>query len=104
MEGALAIPLVALAVAFVMEAPSSWHIAVAIGAGLLAWLAGALVGVGTAAWWTMLYRQLVMVDHPDRIVTLLSSRQPEDASRGPLSAIVAISTLLIALTLLIPWL
>lgn len=104
MEGALAIPLVALAVAFVMEAPSSWYIAVAIGAGLLAWLAGALVGVGTAAWWTMLYRQLVMVDHPDRIVTLLSSRQPEDASRGPLSAIVAISTLLIALTLLIPWL
>jgi hypothetical protein len=104
LEAALAIPLVALAVWLVIAAPPQYHLAVTIGAGLLATLAGALTGVGTAAWWSMLYRQLVLADRPAEVSTLLSTRQPEEARRGSLAAIVAISTLVIAAILILPWL
>lgn len=104
LETLLAVPLVALAVAFVVTAPPGLHLAVAAGAGLLAWLAGAMLGVGTAAWWTMLYRQLVLTDRPGAVVALLSSRQPEDARRAPLALIVALGTLTVTATLALPWL
>ena len=103
-EAILAVPLVALGVIMVLAAPPEYHIAVAIGAGLLAWLAGALLGVGTAAWWAMLYRQLVLVDRPNAAVALLSSRQPEDARRAPLALIVALGTILVGAALFVPWL
>ena len=67
-------------------------------------LAGALLGVGTAAWWTVLYRQLVLTDRPQAVAALLSSRQPEDARRGPLALIVALSTLIAVVTVILPWL
>ena len=103
MEAVLAVPLVAIGVAFIVIAPSAYHVAVAIAAGLLAWLAGALLGVGTAAWWSMLYRQLVLTDRPNAAVALLSSRQPEEARRTPLVFIVALITLLIGVALALPW-
>jgi hypothetical protein len=104
LELLLAVPLIALGVAFVVAAPPELHLLVAVGAGFLAWLAGALLGVGTAAWWTTLYRQLVLIDRPGAMVALLSSRQPEDARRGPLALVVALSTLILVATLLLPWL
>lgn len=103
MEVVLAVPLVALGVALVLAAPPQYQILVTIGAGILAWLAGALLGVGTAAWWAMLYRQLVTADRPSESVAMLSSRQPEDARRAPLALIVALSTLIVAAILILPW-
>jgi hypothetical protein len=103
LELLLAVPLIALAVAFAVAAPRSYHLAVAVAAGLLVWVAGALLGVGTAAWWTTLYRQLVVVDRPASAMALLSGRQPEEARRGPLIVLVAIITLLLAATLTLPW-
>ena len=103
MEVVLAVPLVALGVALVLSAPSQYQVLVTIGAGALAWLAGALLGVGTAAWWVMLYRQLVIADRPSEAVALLSSRQPEDARRGPLVLIVSLSTLVVAAIIILPW-
>jgi hypothetical protein len=103
MEAVLSVPLVALVVALVVTAAPDYHIFVAIGAALLAWLAGSLIGVGTAAWWSMLYRQLVLADRPTATVAMLSSRQPEDARRAPLALIVAVSTLALAGTLILPW-
>lgn len=103
MEAVLAVPLIALGVALVVSAAPQYHPEVAIGAGLLAWLAGSLMGVGTAAWWALLYRQLVLADRPGAAVELLSARQPEDARRAPLAAIVALVTLVVAGTLLLPW-
>lgn len=104
LEWLLALPLIVLGVALVLAAPPGLRLWVAVGAGLLAWLAGALMGVGTAAWWTMLYRQLIMADHPDSAIEHLSTRQPEEARRLPLSLIVGVSTLIIAAILLLPWL
>jgi len=104
LELLLAVPLVALGIAFVVAAPPELHLLVTIGVGILAWLAGALFGVGTAAWWTMLYRQLVLTDRPGAEVALLSSRQPEDARRAPLALIVAFGTLVLTVTVILPWL
>ncbi len=104
LELLLSLPLAALAIAFIIAAPASLRPLVIVGVGLLAWLAGALLGVGTAAWWSMLYRQLVLADRPGAVVTLLSSRQPEDARRGPLALVVALSTLIITASLVLPWL
>jgi hypothetical protein len=103
MELILALPLVALGVALVVSAPAPYHLLVALGAGLLAWLTGAMLGVGTAAWWSMLYRQLVLTDRPGAAVALLSTRQPENARATPLIFVVALSTLLVAATLVLPW-
>jgi len=103
MEIVLAVPLIALGVALVVAAPPQYQILVTIGAGILAWLAGALLGVGTAAWWAMLYRQLVTADRPSESVAMLSSRQPEDARRTPLALIVALSTLVVAAIIILPW-
>jgi len=52
----------------------------------------------------MLYRQLVLTDRPGAEVALLSSRQPEDARRAPLALIVAFGTLVLAVTVILPWL
>lgn len=104
MEAILALPLLGLVVALVMAAPAPWHWAAIVGAGLLSWLAGTLLGVGTASWWTMLYRQLVTADRPHEAMSLLSSRQPEDARRLPLALIIAFSTFLISAGLVWPWL
>ncbi|MDB5178330.1 MAG: hypothetical protein JWN01_273 [Patescibacteria group bacterium] len=104
LELILAVPLAALAIAFVLAAPPHWHWAVIAGVTILAWLAGALFGAGTATWWTALYRRLITVDQPDALVSLLSSRQPSDANRGALSLIVALTTLLVAAALALPWL
>jgi hypothetical protein len=104
MEAALALPLAAVAIALIISAPSNLHLAVAFGAAVLAWLAGALFGAGTATWWALLYRRIVLADHSDTAVELLSSRHPGDAKRGALSLIVFISTLLIAAVLALPWL
>ena len=103
MEIVLAVPLVALGVALVVSAPPQYQLLVTVAAGALAWLAGALLGVGTAAWWAMLYRQLVIADRPMEAVALLSSRQPEDARRGPLALIVSLSTLIVAAIIILPW-
>ncbi len=103
MEAVLAVPLVAIGVALVLSAPSQYQVLVTVGVGILAWLAGALLGVGTAAWWTMLYRQLVIADRPSEAVAMLSSRQPEEARRAPLALIVALSTLIVAAIIILPW-
>ena len=103
MEAVLAVPLVAIGVVISVSAPAQYYSVVAIAAGLLAWLAGALLGVGTAAWWSMLYRQLVLTDRPGAAVALLSSRQPEEARRTPLILIVALSTLIISVAIALPW-
>lgn len=99
----LALPLAALAIAFVIAAPNSMRLLVTLGVTIIAWLTGALVGAGTAAWWVALYRQLVLADHPDRAVKLLSSRQPTEANRIPLALIVSTSTLLILAVIVAPW-
>jgi hypothetical protein len=108
MELLLALPLAALALAMILAAPAALHPAVALGIGLLAWLAGALLGAGTAAWWAALYRRLILADHhhhndSTEAVALLSSRQPQDARRAPLTLIVAVSSFLLAAALAIPW-
>ena len=102
MELVLALPLAALAVAFIMTAPASLHLAVTLGVAVIAWLAGALFGAGTATWWTSLYRQLVLADHPDGAVDLLSGRHPADANRGPLALLVSVTTILIVAVLVLP--
>ncbi|HEX3082092.1 MAG TPA: hypothetical protein VHQ86_02460 [Candidatus Saccharimonadia bacterium] len=104
LELLLAAPLAALAVAFIATAPAALHIEVALGAGLLALLAGSLMGAGTAAWWTALYRQIVLTDRPQAAITLLSDRQADDARRGPMALIVAISTLALTVAVILPWL
>jgi hypothetical protein len=104
MELVLAIPLAALAVAFIMAAPAGWQLAVVGGVAVVAWLAGALIGAGTATWWAALYRRLILVDRADAPVSLLSSRQPQDANRGALSLIVSLTTILVAAALTLPWL
>jgi hypothetical protein len=104
LELVLAIPLAALAAAFIFAAPATMHLPVALGVGVIAWVAGALLGAGTASWWTALYRNLVLVDHPDQTSTYLSSSQSSDVHAGPLAAVVALSTLLIAAVLALPWL
>jgi hypothetical protein len=96
--------LAVLAVAFLLLAPSAWQLPVTLGIGLLAWLAGALFGVGTAAWWVALYRRLILVDRPSEATTLLSGTGAAEARRGPLAAIVAVSSFLLAALLTIPWL
>ncbi|GAC1370584.1 MAG: hypothetical protein NVSMB39_3520 [Candidatus Saccharimonadales bacterium] len=104
MEIVLSVPLLVLVVALIISVPTPWHPAAILGAGVLAWLAGSLLGVGTAAWWAMLYRALVTADRPEAGAALLSSRQPEDARRWPLSLIVAGTALIIAAALILPWL
>lgn len=104
MESALALPLLGLVVALMLATPSPWHPAAIVLAGLLSWLAGTLLGVGTASWWAMLYRQLVTADRPQSAMALLSSRQPEDARRLPLALIIAASTFIVSAGLILPWL
>jgi hypothetical protein len=104
LELVLALPLVAVAVALISAAPAGLDLAVAIAVGLLALVAGALFGAGTAAWWAALYRRLILVDYPNGAVNLLSGRQPQEANRTPLVLIVSVSTLLIAGVLTLPWL
>jgi hypothetical protein len=104
LELILALPLVAVAVALIASAPAGLDLAVAAAVGVLALIAGALFGAGTAAWWAALYRRLILVDHPGGAPTLLSGRQPQEANRTPLVVIVSLSTLLIAAVLILPWL
>jgi hypothetical protein len=101
-ELVLALPLAAVAVAVVLSVPSQWAWVTSLAVGLLALVAGALLGVGTASWWAALYRRLVLVDHPGGAVTLLSGRQPAEANRGPLTLVVALSSLLLAAVLSLP--
>jgi hypothetical protein len=103
LELVLAVPLAALAAAFIFAAPPGLHLLVAAGVGLIAWAAGALLGAGTASWWTALYRNLVLVDHPDSASKYLSSSQNSEIHAGPLTAVVALSTLLICAVLALPW-
>jgi hypothetical protein len=100
----LALPLVVVAAALIADAPANLHIEAAVAIGLLALVAGALFGAGTAAWWASLYRRLVLVDHGDGAVALLSGRHSQDARRGPLALIVSLTTILIAAILALPWL
>jgi len=104
MEAILAVPILAVGLAGVAAADPQDHAAFAVAAGLLAWVAGACSGAGTAAWWSMLYRQLVLADRPGASVPLLSSRQPEEARRGPLALIVALTTLVVAASITVPFL
>jgi hypothetical protein len=104
LELVLALPLAAVAAALIADAPPHLRLEVALAVGLLAWVAGALFGAGTAAWWASLYRRLVLVDRPDGAVSLLSGRHPQDARRGPLALIVSLTSLLIAAILALPWL
>ena len=109
MELVLAVPLAALALAIIIMSPASMHPAVAVAVGLLAWIAGALLGAGTAAWWTALYRRLVLAEHHHHndsaeALTLLSSRQPQQARRSSLAFIVATCSFLLAAALALPWL
>ncbi|HEY2004712.1 MAG TPA: hypothetical protein VGH44_06385 [Candidatus Saccharimonadia bacterium] len=99
----MALPLAVLAVAFVAAAPAGLHLAVTLGVAVVAWLAGALFGAGTAAWWVALYRQLVLADHTDGAVNLLSGRQPAEAKRAPLALLVSLTTILVVAVLALPW-
>jgi hypothetical protein len=100
----LALPLVALAAAFVASAPANLHLLVTLAVGLLALVAGALFGVGTASWWAALYRRIILVDKPDAASSLLSGRQSQEPQPGALTLVVAISSFLIAAALAVPWL
>jgi hypothetical protein len=102
MELILVAPFVILAAGLVLATPSALHIPVAIGVGALAWIAGALLGVGTAAWWASLYRKLVEVDRPSDSL-LLASRQPSEASRSGLAVLVCLTTVLLTLCIALPW-
>jgi hypothetical protein len=100
----LALPLAALALALILTVPDQWHLPVAIVVGLLAWLAGALFGSGTAAWWAALYRRLVKVEQPANSATLLTGYNAESPHPGPLTALVAFSSFAISAALALPWL
>jgi hypothetical protein len=100
----LAAPFVILGAALVVASPASLHIPAAIGVALLAWVAGAMLGVGTAAWWSSLYRRLIEIDRPEDPHHLLASRVPQEASRSGLAVLVSLTTLLITLSLALPWL
>ena len=104
LELLFAIPLAALAAAFIAAAPGGWHLEVALGVGVLAWLAGAIIGAGTSAWWVALYRRLVLVDHPDGAAMLLSGTQPQAARLGALISIVGLTSFLLFASLALPWL
>lgn len=104
LELLLALPLAALGLALVVAVPASLQPIAILGIAILAWLAGALLGAGTASWWTALYRRLVQVDQPTEAEALTSSRPPADANRGPLVLLVALSSFLIAAALALPWL
>lgn len=104
LELVLAIPLAVLAVALIIASPASLHLPAAIGVGLLALIAGALFGAGTASWWAALYRRIVTVDHPTDAQALLSARQPGPVSAGALTFIVAASSCLVTAALAVPWL
>jgi hypothetical protein len=104
LELLLAVPLAVLAVALVVGSSPDLHLIVALAVGLVAWLTGALLGAGSAAWWATLYRNLVLIDHPDGSITMLSGRQPGEARPGAVALVVAISTLLVAASLALPWL
>jgi hypothetical protein len=103
-EVVLAVPLIAAAVALLAAAPAGLHALAAVGVGLLAWLAGALLGAGTAGWWSSLYRQLVLADQPERATALLSGHQPASARPADLTLVVALTSFLIAAALALPWL
>ncbi len=104
MELILSVPLAVLAVAFVAAAPDGARVYVTLGVGLLAWLAGAMFGAGTASWWAALYHRLVLLDHPDGAVMLLSGNQPQIVRTLPLVLLVTASSFLIAATIALPWL
>ena len=104
LELILALPLAALAIGLIITVPAIWRPELIVVAALLAWLAGALFGAGTAAWWTMLYRKLVAVSLPDAPPGLLNGHTSHAARRGPLALIVALTSFLIAAALAIPWL
>ncbi len=104
LEALLALPLAAVGIAFIVVSPQNLHIPVILGVGILAWVAGSLLGVGTAAWWTMLYHQLVATDRPNATIALFSARQPEDARRGALAFIISAVTLIFTMALVLPWL
>ncbi|HEV2353858.1 MAG TPA: hypothetical protein VGR89_06425, partial [Puia sp.] len=103
-ELVLAAPFIILAAVLIMAAPASMHFLVAVGVAILAWVAGAMLGVGTAAWWSSLYRRLKEVDKPENPHHLLASRQPHEASRGGLALLVCLTTLLVTLSIALPWL
>lgn len=96
LETLLAVPMVAAAIALFVYAPTAWHIPAAIAIGVIAWLAGALAGAGTATWWAAIYRKIILLDHASGAVELLSSRQPSEASRLRLAVIVGVSGMLLA--------
>jgi hypothetical protein len=102
-ELVMALPLLALAAAFITAAPPNLNVWVTIGVGIIAWFVGALLGAGTASWWAALYRRLVLADHPGGASTLLSGPTRQGARRGPLAMIIALSSFLVAAALAIPW-
>jgi hypothetical protein len=104
LELLLAVPLAVVAIALACSAPASLHLIVALSVGILAWIAGALLGAGSAAWWAMLYRNLVMADHPDNLLAMLSGRQPVEARPGPVALVAVVSTFLLVAVLAVPWL
>ena len=103
MEMVLAIPLAALAIALAIATPAVYHLPVALAIGVLAWISGALLGAGTAAWWAKLYRNIVLADHGDTAVSMLSGRQVLEPRPLPLAFVVSVSTLLVAAVLALPW-
>jgi hypothetical protein len=104
LELILAIPLAVVAIALACSATASLRLVVAMGVGLLAWIAGALLGAGSAAWWAMLYRSIVLADHGDNLLPMLAGRQPQEARPGPAALVAVISTFLIVAVLVVPWL
>ncbi len=104
LELILALPLAVIAVGLIVTVPSIWQPETVIVIGLLAWLAGALFGAGTASWWTALYRKLVTIEDRETAPALLTGQPATAARRGPLTLIVALTSFLIAAALAIPWL
>lgn len=100
----LGFPLAAVAVGVIIIVPPTWRLETTLVVGLLAWLAGALFGAGTAAWWTSLYRNLVKTDDPEAAPALLTGQPAHDARRGPLALVVSLTSFLIAAALAVPWL
>jgi hypothetical protein len=104
LELVLAVPLAALVLALLLSTPPQFHLYAALGVAAVAWLAGALVGAGSAAWWAALYRRLVQTDRPADTATLLAGNTADSPHAGPLTAVVALSTFIVAAALALPWL
>lgn len=103
-ELAFAAPLLSAIVASYVFLPAEWYVITSLLVAIAAGTVGMITGSGQATWWTALYRSLILVDHPNATAELFSGRQPAEASRGRLAAIVALAAILATLVAVLPWL